>query len=236
MAHDPETIMAYVDGELAPADAQAFEAEMASDPALTKQVAAERALRARLGARFDAVLDEPVPDRLAALLQPKGEVIDFAAAKEQRERRRWLPGWANAGAVAASLAVGVVGGQMLVRAPAMVASRDGGLYAGPKLEKALDTQLASVQPTDAPIRIGLTFRDGGGAVCRTFDGEGLAGVACHSGKDWTVRRTIADEVQPGATDYRQASSAAAMAAAQEIMAGEPFDAAQEKAARDKGWR
>jgi hypothetical protein len=240
MTEDSERLIAYVDGELDAFQRAAFERAMAADPALARKVAAERALRATLTDHFGPVADEPVPERLRALFgqaQSEAEVIDLAQVRARRERRRVLPSWGNLGAVAASLAVGVVAGQMVGQAPALVASRDGALVASSDLERALDTQLAAAQPTDAPIRIGVTFHAEGGALCRSFDSSALAGIACRSGGEWRLRQTLSpDRVRP--TDYRQASSAnvAIMQAAQAMMAGEPLDATAERAARDRGWR
>ena len=119
-----------------------------------------------------------------------------------------------------------------------VASRDGQLVAHGGLERALDVQLASAQPQDAQVRIGVTFRDTGGALCRSFDSADLAGIACRAGDDWRLRQTFAVESAGGATQYRQAGSgdAAVMQAAQTMMAGAPLDAEAERRARDAGWR
>ena len=62
-----------------------------------------------------------------------------------------------------------------------------------------------------------------------------SGVACRQTEGWAIRNYRADvEVAKG--EYRQAGSAAVMAAAQEMMTGEPLDAAAEKDAVAKGWR
>ena len=60
--------MAYVDGELPPADQAAFDARLAQEPALASAVARERGLRARLQGAYAPVLDEPVPAGLLDLL------------------------------------------------------------------------------------------------------------------------------------------------------------------------
>ena len=58
---DRLAVMAWVDGELPPADQAAFDARLAREPALASAVARERALRASLQAAYAPVLDEPVP-------------------------------------------------------------------------------------------------------------------------------------------------------------------------------
>ncbi|HSW17973.1 MAG TPA: anti-sigma factor [Ramlibacter sp.] len=63
---------AFVDGRLAPDEAQAFEARMAREPALAATVRALLAQRETLRGHLAAVADEPVPDTLlqAALARP----------------------------------------------------------------------------------------------------------------------------------------------------------------------
>src|SRR5207253_696626 len=63
MSYSEETLMAYADGELDPAARAALEAAMAADPGLAQRVARHQALRARLRAALDPVLDEPLPQR-----------------------------------------------------------------------------------------------------------------------------------------------------------------------------
>jgi len=226
-----EQAAAYVDGELAGEALASFERAMAEDAALQREVAAQRAFRARIAGHYAPAIEEPVPARLRALLQP--DVIDFGAA---RARRR-LPAWGNLTAIAATLVVGVIAGQMIDLSGSPVASRDGHLVARAGLERALDVQLASAQAGDVRTRIGVTFREAGGAICRSFESAELAGIACRAGSGWQLRQTIAPETKAG-TAYRQAGSgnAALMQAAQAMMAGEPMDAGAERKARDGGWR
>jgi hypothetical protein len=87
------------------------------------------------------------------------------------------------------------------------------------------------------VRIGLTFRDQSGAICRTFTGEQSSGLTCRDGSDWRLRGLFAaPEGQAG--DYRMAAGTDPNLAAliDSTIAGEPFDAAQEQAAKARGWR
>jgi hypothetical protein len=65
--------MAYADGELDgaehAADRARIEAAMRADPEVVRRIESHRALRRQLGATFDRVLDEPVPDRLIAAVR-----------------------------------------------------------------------------------------------------------------------------------------------------------------------
>jgi len=159
-------------------------------------------------------------------------VVPLAPEPARRERPLWM------GAVAASLVAGLLAGPLLFpRDPGGVAMRDGAAVARGEVAKALGTQLASAQAADAPVRVGVTFRDGTRRWCRTFEAGATGGIACAQDKDWRIERLYGGIAGQSGT-YRQAGSPAAamMADAQAMMAGEPLDAAAEKAARDAGWR
>ena len=232
-----ETFFAWLDGELDSEEAARVEAEVAADPKLLELAAQHRSMQARMRSAFDTVLDAPVPETLSATVRrPEPEVIDFAAAKRERARPAWpaLPQWA---AMAATLAVGVVVGTMVPhRSVEPVQVQGGQLYAAAALDKSLDTQLAST-PGAGPVRVGMTFRDRSGAICRTFTEPRQSGVACRNGERWEVRGLFAaPESQAG--DYRMASGMDPNLAAlvDSTIAGDAFDAGQEKAARDNRWR
>lgn len=110
------------------------------------------------------------------------------------------------------------------------------MVAAAGLDRALDQQLASAGDV-AGVRIGVTFRDSGGTVCRSFTEQRSSGLACRDGKDWRVKGLFAAPEQP-AGDYRMAAGADPNLAAliDSTIAGEAFDAAQEKSAQARGWR
>lgn len=224
MSVDRETLIAFADGELSEIERRRVEKAIAADPALADEVAVHRKLRERLAAHYAPVADAVVPARLTALLAEK--VVPLDAARERRATRFAPQYWA---AIAATLVLGLVIGGTLDR------GGNDPLVASGRLEQALETQLASAQPADADVRIGLTFRSTDGAICRTFEQAALSAVACREGDGWRLRRAVSGPATQ-ATQYRQASSAEMAAAAQEMMAGEPLDAAGEKAARERGWR
>ena len=233
MRIDDAMLMAYADGELDPAARAEVEAAIAADPALQARVAAHRELRAMVSGAYAGVADEPVPDRLAAMLRPTAEVVDFAAAKARRETpaaapRRW-PQWT---AIAATLVVGVLAGRMIDLGPsASIIARDGTLVAQGELARTLDTQLAGGE-------VGLSFRNREGDHCRTFNADGLAGVACRDGDRWGVQMALAT-APAAAGDYRMAGSDTppeVLRAVEAMIDGEPLDAAAEAAARAQGWR
>jgi hypothetical protein len=165
------------------------------------------------------------------------EPIDLNSRRsERRSQGGWfgVPQWA---AMAATLALGLVVGNMVGgRSDSPVVNRDGMLVAAASLDQKLDRQLASAG-ANGPVRVGLTFRDRQGGVCRSFIDRAASGLACREEGDWRIRGLFpAPEGQ--SAGYRMAAGEDPRLAAliDETIAGEPFDAAQERAARDKGWR
>lgn len=227
---DDEKFFAWLDGELEPAEAAEMEARVASDPKLQRLAEQHRALSAQLCGAFDPIAVAPVPERLRVAVQPPAE--DFATARRGRAMPS-LPHWT---AMAATLAIGIFAGTMIPqRGGAPVEVQGGRIYAAAALNRALDTQLASAPAGD--VRVGLTFRDQAGEVCRSFTGAVGSGLACREEDRWKLRGLFAaSEGQGGA--YRMAAGMDPNLAAlvDSTMAGEPFVAAQEKAAREGGWK
>jgi hypothetical protein len=229
---EDEKFFAWLDGELGPAEAAEVEANVASDPELTRLAEEHRALAAQLRAGFDPIATAPVPERLQAALRPSADVIDFAVAERTRALAS-LPQWA---AMAATLALGVFVGTMVPqRGGAPVEVQGGKLYAASTLNEALDTELASA--ASGEVRIGITFRGQAGEICRSFVGPASSGLACRNNGRWQVRGMFAAPEGQGG-DYRMAAGMNPNLAAlvDSTLAGEPFDAAAEKAAKEKGWR
>jgi anti-sigma factor RsiW len=191
-----ETLMAYADDELEPAQHAEVEAALAADPKLAARVEAHRALRKKLNAAFDPVLMETVPSTLvtsvhsspatqpSAMPERGATVTDLrrvraARAAEAKEaaasarraetpRRPWT--WFEWSAMAASVAAGAVIAHLALKAPEVsrIGTQDGQLVAQADLSQALSTQLASDQAADAPVQIGVSFLSKSGEACRTF--------------------------------------------------------------------
>jgi hypothetical protein len=231
-----EQIIAYVDGELGPLEALRFERAIEGDPALGERVERHRAVRERISARFAPVADEPVPARLAAMLGGAGDTV---VPLPVRRKAFLTSGGGRYAALAATLVAGLVLGQLLPGGSnGPIGERGGAVVAQAGLARALDTQLASAQPEQAAWRIGTSFRSRDGRYCRSFEGSGGAGLGCHGQQGWTVERFVAGAPAGRGGGYAQAASPSAdiLAAAQDMMAGDPLDAAAEKVARDGGWQ
>lgn len=231
---EDDQFYAWLDGELEPEAAAVVATQVAADPRLTRLAEQHRALNSTLRKAFDPIASSPVPEQLLAAARPQSTVIDFGKARERRSARFGLPQWA---AIAATLVVGVVTGTMLQSGSASsVETSDGRLVAAAALDKALDVQLASASQS-GPVQVGLTFRDGSGAICRSFTDANASGLACQDHGQWQIRGLFAaPEGQQG--DYRMAAGAdpALAALIDSTIAGEAFDANQERAAKERGWR
>lgn len=226
MTIDPETLAAYADGELDPITARRVERAMTDDPALAAEVERHRALTARLRGSFAALDAQPMPAGVEALFARADNVVAFPTRKPAPKPQRW---W---GAIAASLVAGLLLGQLVPRAGSDLGFEGGTAVAQGSLARALDTQLASTQGTDAPVRIGITFRDRAGALCRTFETGTTGGIACASDSGpWRVQ-ALQGGAETTTTAYAQAGSpmAAVLEQAQAMAAGDPLDAAGEAAA------
>lgn len=251
-----DILMAYADGELEPGPRAELERAMVGDASLRDRVAARQAQRERLNAAYAPVLDEPMPDRLSALLEAPASasapmaastparaavgVASLDAAREARSSRPAMSSWAQWGGMAASVVLGVLIGTNLMRdgADPSIAVQNGLLVAGGAIGRALSTQLASEPAAGAPVAVQLSFVDKDGSFCRSFSTGAVAGVACRQGEAWAVQTLVAAERQPTGA-MRQAASPlprAVLDAVDQRIEGAALDAAREKQARDRGWQ
>lgn len=196
-------------------------------------------LRRRVAAAYDEVLHEPVPDRLAKLLDKPAPVVDLGS---ERARRRAKPqpgwGWMQWGGMAASLAIGVLAGLQFAGPrgdDALLVERGGRMMAGAPLAHALDTRLAS-EP-DARFAVQLSFVDRAGQYCRSFSADAVAGLACREGTQWHIVATAQASAEASGAMRQAASSLPrpVLDAVDARIAGNALGAAQERAARDGGW-
>lgn len=224
-----ELFFAWLDGELDAPRAADVAALVAADPELRRRAEAHRAFGQRMHAAFDPVAEAPVPAALRDAARPPAEVIDFAAARDRR--RPAFPVWTQWAAMAATLAIGFVGGSFMSGGAAgPVAVENGHMVASGELEQALYTRLASAPAGDG-VRIGLTFRDAAGDLCRSFTDSTASGLACSKDGDWRIQGLFqAGEGQQG--EFRMAAGPDPRLAelVDSAMAGEPLDAAAERQA------
>ncbi len=233
MIRHPETVRAFVDGELDDLTAARISREAETDDQLAAAIAAERALRDTLGAHFDRVLAEPIPERLTAPIDDARKVTSLDEARNRRfgfnsRTFRWAGPAIAAALVLALVIPAMQGGQ--------TETHNGLSFASNDLAQALDSQLVADQQQGGETRVLLSFADAEGTLCRGFARADLSGIACREDGGWHLR-VQRDGVDVSANDYRQAGSvdAAIMAAAQDMAAGPALDAEQERAARARNW-
>lgn len=245
MKFSDEMLMAYADGELDLVARAEIEAAMAADPAIARLVERHRAMRSRVQSAYGGVLDEPVPVQLSALIAPPvtAPVVDLAvrraaqaATQAAMPARRWqLPQWS---AMAAAVTLGLFVGVFALRGPELpYAESEAGLVARGELDWALTRQLAGSVGT-GNVRVGISFRDRSGAVCRSFRMQHeapVAGLACRTGESWQVQVLAAAAPEEGELRGAAAMPMAVLQAVDAAIDGEPLDAEAEAAARDAGW-
>ena len=175
MSFDPTTIAAFVDGELDDLTARRIARAAETDAALAAEITRHRALTAWLAEHYAPICDEPIPDRLRSLLgDVTGVDTSLSDRRDTRRARFSTPHWF---AIAASLVLGLTIGLRPWIPAADVQTDNGALIAAGSLAKALETQLASNQPSDAAVRIGVSFEDKAGRYCRSFESARLDGIA-----------------------------------------------------------
>lgn len=234
---EEEAIFAYIDGELEGEERVRIEAAIAADPALQAMVAEHRALAARLHGTFSAAFEVPEPALASPADATEPKVVSLADVRERRELRGLFKFLPQAPAMAATLVAGLIGGAVLSGGNGgPVSEQNGRLIASGQFEQALNKQLASTQSATAPVRVGLTFRNHQGAICRSFIAEAVEGVACRQGKVWQIQGLLGREpASSGAGDYRMASSAGTAELVDRLIAGEAMDQTQERAALAAEW-
>lgn len=238
-----ETLDAYADGELSPAEMTRVAALIANRADLQAYVEKQAQLKRQLQESFAPLVREQIPDRLLQATLA-GRSSGTAA---WRNRWREFFTWNVIGPAAATLAAGLLVAIAVERVspeqgPFVRSSENGRILAQGELARALDSQLASSAQT-GPVRIGLSFRSKQGQDCRTFEWISAAvstsGVACHAGADWhvaalaTAARQANDQVtyQMVGAEMPQAIRSTVST----MISGQPFDAADERAARSHRW-
>jgi hypothetical protein len=236
-----EMLMAYADGELAPAESAAIAHAAQADPALAARIDGFRQSRARIAAlRTDA----PAPDALIARVraldaatarpaetpaeQPTAKVIPLA---DRRRPAVWQLPLAASVALLAGLAVGAFlpRGDTAPRAAVDILAIPGLADALPTLASGDSATL----PDGSRATVIASFDTDTGDFCREIEvddpaGATLVAVTCDVGDTWQTRLAIAADA--GAQGYAPASSLDALDAwLTATGAGAPLSPAEEAA-------
>ncbi|WP_291296238.1 hypothetical protein [Elioraea sp.] len=239
-----EQLMAFADGALDDAEAEAVAAAIAGDDALVARLEAlERGGRLARDA-FAGIAAEPVPARLVAavIAADRATMPSVRAANAPRQPAPWRIG----AAIAAGIVAGVVLGPIL----AGIAEREPGRGASlaalpPHVEAAFGQELSGERVASGEQRsfvLLASHRLPDGTFCRSFAIEGEdrgAGLACKRGGRWEVDAFLrqANE-QVGGASFRPASGTDPLIEEklERGQAGAPLSAAEEAEARARGWR
>ncbi len=243
-----EKLDAFVDGELPMDETRAIEVLLITRPDLKTYVERQHRLRQTLTDAFSPLMDEAIPQRLR-------DAVMSTRAASGLQAQSWLRvlGETVTDAnflllsvvpTAAELACGLLIGVVLQHGTPsdFVTTSAGQMVAQGKLADALTNRLASAGTSASGPHIGVSFRNRNGQDCRSFTIPGTnastAGVACRAGDGWVVAALTA---APGKSRsaYQQAGSdmpPVIRDVVSSMIAGEAFDAAAERAARDRGWK
>lgn len=239
-----EQLMAFADGALEDAEADAIAAAIAEDDTLVARLEALERGRRLAHQAFAGVAAAPVPTRLVAAVI----AADAAATPPAQAANapRQAPFWRLGAAVAAGLVAGVVLGPIM----AGIANRqpEGTTTLAalpPRLEAALAQELSGARIGAGEQRgfaLVSSHRLGDGTLCRSFAIEGRepgAGLACHRDGRWQVDAFLRQAPErPGAAAFRPASGVDPLIEEKldRAEASAPLSAAEEAEARARGWR
>jgi hypothetical protein len=235
-------LRAFLAGTLADeARLDAIATAIEDDPALAERAEAlasedDPRLTAAVQSAFAPVLDAPVPERLTQIIAPPGAaVVNLAEARAAAlpapandNRGTWR--WPQFGAMAASLALGVmIGGPLLTGGGGNAPATQGLVLASADLGTMLDTAPSGQKVDLASLGTGevvLTFRDTEGRLCRQFMLEGSGGtsdaLACAhgtAGGDWQVEAYGRRAAPAGEMKLAGGDAAPAVVAAVDAMIG-----------------
>jgi hypothetical protein len=247
-----ERLMAFVDGELSEDEARGVAIEVARDPELLRYVEEQKALRSALSSAFAPILAEPVPLAIERAVRETPVPVRksfFESTILDRVRRAWEAqspamrlSWAPAGAMAAGIVLGILLASSF--GSTTMRDRNGALFAEGDLARTLTERLAADNTGADVERVGISFFSKDGLFCRSFTtgaaSNRLSGIACREGNDWRIA-TVAVAPAPVQASGTFSTAGADMPASvrsalNEMIAGEPLDAAAERAAKNQGWR
>ncbi|MBX9469652.1 MAG: hypothetical protein KL839_18175 [Rhizobium sp.] len=214
-----EMLMAFADGELAPAEQGEIEAALADDEALAERLAVFMDTRHELSATMKPLIDEPVPAALQASLtaaiatarQTQGVTLQAAeTVVPLRPRASSTPAARSTGsaisspwgmALAASFVGVVVGlGGFLLGQSTGVAPEGPSVAVNEALETLPSGGERALSEVES-LHMIASFRDAEGHLCREYERKAAdavtTAVACHGPAGWQTRIALTNPVAEG---------------------------------------
>jgi hypothetical protein len=247
-----EELMAYADGQLDGARAEAIRAACSGNAGVAAQVAMFRVSQRLLRKAFDPVAGEPLPQHLIDAVRDLRDDQRPAApaAVQRRSRRRRRPSPALAASIMAALAFA---GGWLLHGPQRHGG-DGLLASAATLPATVTAALDHVASGEiAHVRIGerrvdvlpLASYESSGRYCREFElaatgtpSTGSArGLACNDGGRWHTAAVVTAgtaAAAPADDGYAPASGSSALATL--LGDSRPLSGSEERALLQRGWR
>ncbi len=242
---DYELLSRYLDGELPPALARELEQRLAAEPALGAVLARMQALQGQLHQAYEGIANQPIPQRILALLQaPQANVVPIGHKPPLNPPRKRVMNWGFA--LAASLVVAV--SATLVTRLDQQSAQPGAAGVDSLLSLALETSPSRGDGWEAladgrQLRPVLSFQTTAGSWCREYllrSSEGSwHGVACRGDAGWTTTVLAGADAAESSADYRPAGAASADEVADFIdrnAAGIALDAGEEADLIARAWQ
>ncbi len=250
-----ERIMAYVDGELTPAETEEIRDAVQKDPEALKRAEMFKESAAMLQGVYDAPLNQTIPERLINIVRQNrsdktgGRVVDFLTSLF-----RW-PQWSPAYGMALTitLILGISAGYLASRWTLLPPTPNTALFVGQDFSRGLETTISGQIFTlaDGTIKITpiATFQDPTNRYCRQYEVTAIdsendfsRGIACRAPSgQWLA---IVHLMAPPA-DQRAGNSADYVPAGRDdvfdhilekTMAAPPLTLEQEAALIDHAWQ
>ncbi len=257
-----ETLMAYVDHELSPAQRQTIEEKLKSDPALRKRLSIYERTGRDLSTAYSQAIQDPIPDNLKDLINNhknitnKKSLLDTITGFSKDMVQPFLapaPSIAAATLLVVGIGSGVYLGQQSNDQSDLILAKTDKLYANGVLHKALETL-----PSEKSISwyapngkkgfiVSLhTFISKNKKYCREFETAipkvtASLGVACrqNNGK-WLIKLKVAHAPAPKSVDNFRPASGTGLGSLSsfidEEMVGKALDFDKETKAIDNGWK
>ncbi len=238
-----QQLSAYLDGELPEAEARVLEAALRTDAALRDALARLQNVDIVLTETLGDIIDEPVPEHIAALV---ADPEPAPAAPEARRSvislsawRKRMSGLTMPVGLAASLMVGlIVGGQFsdLSVQEAESVMIAGEVDPGSALYAVLETAPSGATVSGLSPTLSFTSETG---VCREISAPSQRALACRAASVWTVLVVTHQTPSNAGAGYQTASAETSIlfdVLADQLMTGPPMAADIEAARIENGWR